>query len=81
MVGHSCQFSIQFFKLFPVGTDPIQYMNGNTWLLLSKLATIVEGDQKAPFLIATTPRGREGRYSFPWIAPLYIWYIPYIAEC
>ena len=30
-----------------------------------KLATIVEGDQKAPFSIATTPRCRGGRYSFP----------------
>ena len=46
-----------------------------------KLATIVEGSQKAPFSIATTPSYREGRYSFPWIAPLYPWYIPYIAEC
>ena len=36
-----------------------------------KLATLVEGDQKAPFSIATTPRCRGGRYSFPWIAPLY----------
>ena len=35
-----------------------------------KLATIVEGDPKAPFSIATTPRCRERRYSFPWIAPL-----------
>ena len=24
---------------------------------------------------------RERRYSFPWIAPLYPWYVPYIAEC
>ena len=36
-----------------------------------KLATIVEGDLKAPFSIATTPRRRGGRYSIPWIAPLY----------
>ena len=36
-----------------------------------KLATVVEGDQKAPFTIATTPRCRRGHYSFPWIAPLY----------
>ena len=43
--------------------------------------TIVEGDQKALFSIATTPRCRGGYYSFPWIAPLYPWYIPYIAEC
>ena len=26
-----------------------------------KLATIVEGNSKAPFPIATTPRGRDGR--------------------
>ena len=37
--------------------------------------------KKAPFSIATTPRSREGSYSFPWIAPLYPWYILYIAEC
>ena len=29
-----------------------------------KLATIVEGNPKAPFSIATTPRCRGGRYSF-----------------
>ena len=46
-----------------------------------KLATVVEGDQKAPFSIATTPRCRGGCYSFPWIAPLYPSYVPYIAEC
>ena len=34
-----------------------------------------------PFSIATTPRCRGGHYSFPWIAPLYPWYVPYIAEC
>ena len=36
-----------------------------------KLATIVEGDQKAPFSRATTLRWRGGSNSFPWIAPLY----------
>ena len=46
-----------------------------------KLATIVEGEPKALFSIATTLRCRGGRYSFPWIAPLYPWYVPYIAEC
>ena len=35
------------------------------------MAIIVDGDQKAPFSIATTSSCREGRYSFPWIAPLY----------
>ena len=32
---------------------------------LKKLATIVEGNPKAPFLIATTPMCRGGHYSFP----------------
>ena len=36
-----------------------------------KLATVVEGDPKAPFSIPITPSCREGRYSFPWVAPLY----------
>ena len=39
------------------------------------LATVVEGAQKAPFSIATTPRCRGGCYSFPWIAPLYPRYV------
>ena len=46
-----------------------------------KLVTIVEGDPKAPFSIATTPMCREGRNSFPWIAPLYPSSVPYNAEC
>ena len=46
-----------------------------------KLATIVEGDPKAPFSIATTPRCMGGRYSIPRIAPLYPWTVPYNAEC
>ena len=36
-----------------------------------KLAIVVKGDLKAPFSLATTPRCREGHYSFLWIAPLY----------
>ena len=44
---------------------PLIYVCGYTTL------TIVEGDPKAPFSIATTPRCRGGRYSIPWIAPLY----------
>ena len=34
------------------------------------LAAVVEGDQKAPFLIATTLSCWLKHYSFPWIAPL-----------
>ena len=36
-----------------------------------KLATVVAGNQKSPFSKTTTLRCRGGRYSFPWIAPLY----------
>ena len=41
-----------------------------------KLATIVEGDPKAPFSIATTPMCRGGRYSFPGL--LYFTLDPYL---
>ena len=44
-----------------------------------KLATLVEGDLKAPFSIATKPRCRGGHYSFRWIASLYSWSPPYNA--
>ena len=43
---------------------------------ISKLATIVEGNPKAPFSIATTPRCRGGRYSFPGL--LYFTHDPYL---
>ena len=46
-----------------------------------KLATIVEGDPKAPFSIATTQGVGEGATPFPGIAPLYPWTVPYNAEC
>ena len=42
------------------------------------LATVVEGDPKAPFSIATTPKCRGERYSFPWIGPPYS--LPYVAD-
>ena len=45
-----------------------------------KLAAVEEGDPKAPFSIATTPKCREGRYSFPWTAPLYPWSVPFNVE-
>ena len=32
---------------------------------------LVEGDLKAPFSIATTPKCWRGLNSIPWIAPLY----------
>ena len=39
------------------------------------------GDPKALFSIAITLRCRGGRYSFPWIVPIYPWSLPYNAEC
>ena len=42
---------------------------------------LVEGNLKAPFSIATTPRCLGERYSIPWIAPLYPWSLLYNAEC
>ena len=36
-----------------------------------KSATLVAGDPKDPFLIATTLRCRRGYYFILWIAPLY----------
>ena len=45
-----------------------------------KLATVVEGDLKGPFSLATTPRCRGGRYSFSWITSLYPWFVHYDAE-
>ena len=45
------------------------------------LATFVEGDPKAPFSIATTPRCKGGRYSIHLIAPLYPWSLLCNAEC
>ena len=46
-----------------------------------KLATVVEGDLKAPFSLATTTRCRVECNSFSWIAPFYPWSVPYNAEC
>ena len=43
--------------------------------VVSPLISKVEGNSNAPFSIATTPRCRESHNSFPWIAPLYPWYV------
>ena len=61
-----CSFRVDFVIL-----NFIIYRNISVILCKVKLVTAVEGDLKVPFSIATTPRCRGGRYSFPWIAPLY----------
>ena len=45
-----------------------------------KEVVVVEGDQKAPFSITTTPSCSGGHYSFLWIAPFYPWYVPNITK-
>ena len=63
-------------------------LRSNTWRhltvrkqmisLVKKLVTLVEGDPKTPFSIATTPRCRGGCYFIPWIVSLYPWSLPYL---
>ena len=65
--------SFSFRVVVPVSVpciDQICYIYTYIYIKVN-LATKVEGDSKAPFSIATTPRCRGGRYSFPWIGPLY----------
>ena len=56
---------------------PARYDDDYSIVYIIMLATIVKSDQKAPFSIATSPRCRGGCYSFPWIDPLYPWYVPF----
>ena len=63
-----------------ISYQPLQHWKYVTETWICKVGRL-QGDSKVPFSIATTLRGRERRSSFPWIAPLYPWYIPYDAEC
>ena len=75
-------FILKFENVYPIRfAMTISNLDSYNLMLKLKLATIVEGDPKAPFSIATTPRCRGGRYSIPRIAPLYPWTVPYNAEC
>ena len=48
------------------------YIYFNVYIYIyKKLATVIESNPKAPFSIASTPKCRGGRHSFPWIAPPY----------
>ena len=65
-----------------MGENLVRYfINGGYKVKNYKVGNHSQGDQKASFSIATTPMCRGGLYSFPRIAPLYPWYVPYIAEC
>ena len=50
----------------------------NVWIEYFQM-TLVEGDPKALFSIATTPRCRGGHNSISWMAPLYPWSLSYNA--
>ena len=67
--SHLCQSTDGNYQPFGLGNSP-----------LTKLTTVVEGNPKVLFSIATTPRCRRRRYSFPRIDPLYPWSIPYNSE-
>ena len=47
------------------------YICKSKYISKSKFGDIVEGDPNTPFSIGTTARCKGGRYSFPWIVPLY----------
>ena len=86
MVLDTSLFNTQHYKVRINGkVDQSREMsNAHLQLIVKKkvkLTTVVEGDPKAPFSIATTLKCKGGRYSFPWIAPLYPRYAPYVAEC
>ena len=72
---------IGFVWFYGISTVIAYLMTNPPYTVKVKLATVVKGNTKAPFSIATTLRCRRGCYFFPWIAPLYSWYVPYNAEC
>ena len=60
----------RFYKTFKCAY--LQLFTKHIFLSRVKLSTDVVSDPKAPFSIATTLRCREGRYSIPRIALLYL---------
>ena len=61
----------KFFKIYATPFRSLyQHIYIYIYIYIYKFASVVEGDQKAPFSIASTPMCRGGRYSFSWIAPL-----------
>ena len=83
MINFNCKsIFLRLFYVWRLGKQAFAEAK-SLYLIISiyKLATVVEGDLKAPFSVAMTLRCRRGHYFFPWIAPLYHWYVPYNAEC
>ena len=68
----------RILQLYPTNRTTLKYAGID---ISVKLVTSFEGDPKISFSIATAPKCRGERYSFPWIAPLYSWSLPCSAEC
>ena len=70
MCRRGCYFFPRIDPIKPKSLGPL----ANTLTIMpmtgQNLATLVEGDPKALFSIATTLTCRGGCYSIPWIAPL-----------
>ena len=66
------EFFRNIFEEFRIWVVNGEKKEKNVYISKVKLATVVEGDKKAPFSVATTPRWRGGCYSLPWIASLYL---------
>ena len=73
LLGLLFVYMLSLVSLFNGISTSVGYLVLNPFLLKDSklLATVMEGNPKAPFSIATTPRCKEGRYSFPWTAPVY----------
>ena len=71
-----------FYRMYQTGK--IYWEIGTIVKIISKSKV---GDRSREWLEGSffnsyyTERCKGGRYSFSWIAPLYPWYVPYIAEC
>ena len=52
------------------GPEDLEKRRQEDTIEVNKVANVVDGDSKAPFWLATTPRCRGGCNSYPWIAPL-----------
>ena len=69
-----------YFKNNPTQRD--WWKKGDSKYIRTVSTNRVVGDRRRGLPeIATTSRCMGGRYSFPWIAPLYPWNVSYNAEC
>ena len=70
LVCNACKMLNKPTKLVISIKDNTNLQNSDVYAIV-KLATVVKGNPKALFSIATTLRCKGGHYTFPWIALLY----------